>query len=119
MSVHAKLPASLDQELLNFTAALIKATKVVELEQGPSPMDEEHSGIRDFARSLNKGMKEGMKKAVVDSVVHDRWIAKMVGKITKKLETAQGEIGYSGGIPVPLGPYRLPKGHREEVKLLA
>ena len=42
-------------------------------------------------------MKVGMKKAVVDGVVHERWIAKMVGKITKKkLEGARGEARYSG-----------------------
>jgi hypothetical protein len=40
----------------------------------------------------------------------------MVGKITAKLEEAQGDIGYSGDIPVPLEIYRL-KG--EASKLLA
>jgi hypothetical protein len=43
---------------------------------------------------------------VVDGVVNDRWIAKLVGKITKKLEAARGDVGYSGDIPVPLEVYR-------------
>ena len=30
----------------------------------------------------------------------------MVGKITKKLETAHGDVGYAGAIPVSLKPYR-------------
>jgi hypothetical protein len=119
MSVHARLPAVFDQELLNFIAALVKATKVVELEKEPSAMDQEVNGLRDFTKSLKQGMKDSMKKAVVDGIVNDRWIAKMVGKITKKLETAQGEVGWAGDIPVKLGIYRLPDGHEESSKLLA
>lgn len=118
MSVHARLPAVFDQELLNFIAALVKATKVVELEKEPSAMDQEISGIKDFAQSVRQGMKDGMKKAVVDGIINDRWIAKMVGKITQQLETAQGEVGWAGDIPVKLEIYRLPEGHRELVKLL-
>lgn len=118
MSVHARLPTCFDQELLNFVAALAKATKVVELEKEPGAMDDEVQGFKEFAKSLNKGVKDGMKKAVVDGVVNDRWIAKMVGKITKKLETAQGELGYSGDIPVALALYRLPEGHKESDKIL-
>lgn len=119
MSVHASLPACFDQELLNFIAALVKATKVVEMEKEPSAMDREVSGIKDFSKNLSKGMKDGMKKAVVGGIVNDQWIAKMVAKVTKKLETAQGDLGYSGNIPVALGPYRLPEGHKELVKILA
>jgi hypothetical protein len=57
-----------------------------------------------------------MKKAVVDGIVNDQWIAKMVGKIAKKLEMAQGEIGWAGDIPLRLGIYWLPEGHKEIVK---
>lgn len=49
----------------------------------------------------------------------NRWIAKLVAKVTKKLETAQGDVGYSGNIPVALEPYRLPEGHVELSKILA
>ena len=119
MSVHTSLPACLDAELLAFIAALVKATKVVEMEKEPGAMDHDMSGIKDFSKSLSKGMKDGMKKAVVGGIVNDQWIAKMVGKITKKLETAQGDVGYSGNIPVGLAPYRLPDGHAELIKILA
>lgn len=119
MSIHASLPACFDQELLNFIAALIKATKVVEMEKEPNAMDREVTGLRDFGHSLSKGMKDGMKKAVVGGIVNDQWIAKMVSKVTKQLETAQGDVGYSGSIPVALGPYRLEEGHPELSKLLA
>ena len=119
MSVHASLPACFDQELLNFIAALVKATKVVEMEKEPSAMDREVTGIKDLSKNLSKGMKDGMKKAVMGGIVNDQWIAKMVAKVTKKLETAQGDIGYSGNIPVALGPYRLPVGDPEMIKILA
>lgn len=119
MAVHVRLPAVLDQELLNFIAALVKATKVVEMMDGPGFMDREIHGIKDLSHNINQGLKEGMKRAVVEGVVNDRWIAKMVGKITKMLETAMGDVGYSGMLPVPLAPYRPPKGSKEaENKLL-
>ncbi|KAF4627542.1 hypothetical protein G7Y89_g10611 [Cudoniella acicularis] len=118
ITVHARLPACFDQELLDFIAALVKATKVVEFEAQHSAMDDEVHSIKDFERALKGGMKEGLKKAVVDGVINDRWIAKMVGKITKKLEVAQGEAGYSGEIPVPLEVYRTGEVEREGEKLL-
>lgn len=118
ISVHARLPACFNQELLNFISALVKATKVVELEKEPNAMDQEVHGFKEFTKSLNQGMKDGMKKAMVDGVINDRFIAKMVGKITKKLETVQGDVGYSGDIPVALAHYRLPEGHPELSKIL-
>lgn len=140
MAVHASLPACLDQELLNFVTTLIKATKVIEvqnevdthgdesvgfkdfaktLNRKATDEEKEASGFRSFAKSLNKSAQVGMKKAVVGGIVNDRWIAKMVGKITKKLETAQGDVGYSGNIPVALEQYRPAKGVTLPSKLLA
>lgn len=76
-------------------------------------MDEEVHGLRDFTRSLRGGLKENVKKVVVDGIVNDRWIAKLVGKVTRKLEVARGDAGYSGDLPVPLKVYRE-TGWREE-----
>jgi hypothetical protein len=118
ISVHARLPAVFSQELLDFVAALVKATKVVEFEKQGSVMDEEVHGIKEFSKALKEGLKEGVKKVVVDGVVNDRWISKVVGKITKKLEVARGEAGYSGDIPVQLGVYRTGEIEREGEKLL-
>jgi len=42
----------------------------------------------------------------------------MVGKITKKLETAQGDVGYSGNIPVQLEHYRPGEWDKLASKLL-
>ncbi|KAK3717651.1 hypothetical protein LTR37_005718 [Vermiconidia calcicola] len=167
LSVHGSLPACFDQSLLNFIAALVKATKIIEsfneieeeeaeLQSGGelsggedmaplSPTttlspDSETSSVRSFsadppvrgdtgfktftanirqnlkdkttsqsiknlAKDLNKSTKDGMKKAI-GGLVNDRWIAKVVGKVAAKLETAQGDLGYSGAIPIPLEPYR-------------
>ena len=118
ISTHIQLPASFSQELLNFIAALVKATKVVELEKEPGAMESKLSGIKDFGHAISKGMKDTMKKTVVDGIVSDRWIAKMVGKVTRLLEEAQGDVGYSGGIPVKLDIYRLPPDHPEMSKIL-
>ena len=102
MSVHAKLPACLDQELLDFVAALVKATKIIEMEKDPGPMEQEVRGIKEFTKAVNKGFKDSVKKVAAN----DRWIAKMVGKVSKNLETLRGDVGYSGNLPVPLAPYR-------------
>ncbi|TKA75445.1 hypothetical protein B0A55_04875 [Friedmanniomyces simplex] len=185
ISVHASLPATFDQSLLDFVAALVKATKIIELEKEfdeveraadaagatppmspTSPTDDDASiksdasvstengssksnlrfkeltknirqnlkdgttgqqikdlakelqqstntGIKDLHQKTNSGLKDlhhntrhGMKKAWVGGMVNDRWIAKMVGKVALKLQQAQGDLGYSGEIPIPLAPYR-------------
>lgn len=128
-SAHAQLPAVFDQELLDFIAALVKAVKIIEMEKDPevqdavealedsdlveSPTSPTKKTLREKAQQLNTNMKRGMKvvndsmrRVGIDAVANDRFIAKLVGKITKKLETAQGDLGYSGEIPVPLLPYR-------------
>lgn len=117
MSIHVKLPACLDQELLNFIAALVKATKIVEMEKDSDAVETQNKGFKDFARNLNHATKDSFKKAVVGGVVNDKWIAKLVGKVTKMLETAQGDVGYSGNIPVALKPYR-DQGIGEATKIL-
>lgn len=139
-SAHARLPAVLDQELLDFIAALVKAVKIIELEKDPEVaqevaeiLDDTSSvdstsapakrSFREVAQQLNSNMKksmkvvnDGMRRVGIDAVANDRFIAKLVGKITKKLETAQGDLGYSGVIPVPLLPYR--EAAEDETKLL-
>jgi hypothetical protein len=32
----------------------------------------------------------------------------MVGRVAATLQKAQGDVGYSGSIPIPLEPYRAP-----------
>ena len=162
MSVHGSLPVSCDQDLLNFIAALVKATKIIEMEKeileaipdqahtplSPTLSDDDASEklsfsssrdndskklslkevagfkvlaksikqnmrdgtikgqIKDFAKELHQSTKDGMKKAAVGGLVNDRWIARMVGKVAATLQKVQGDVGYSGSIPVPLEPYR-------------
>lgn len=81
-------------------------------------MDDEVHNIKEFGSKLKGGIKLATKRAVVDGVVNERWIAKMVGKITTKLETARGEVGYSGEIPVDLGIYRTGEVQKDGDKLL-
>ena len=57
-------------------------------------------------QDVHQTTRDGMKKTLVGSMVNDRWIAKMVGKIAAHLEKAQGDVGYSGDIPIQLEPYR-------------
>ena len=110
ISAHGKLPACLDQELLDFVAALVKATKLIEMDKPNSPTEEgalSGSSIKELAKNMKTGFKETVKRAAVDAVANDRWIAKMVGKVSKNLEMLRGDVGYSGDIPVPMEPYRL------------
>lgn len=158
ISVHAHLPARFHQDLLNFTAAIVKASKVIETDKDweevkslrelkrastqlsdsevssiastgtagttgtststldASDLNGEKKSIKTFLRKVDTGFKEagttmrdGMRKAglnTASAMANDRWIAKLVGKITRKLEKAQGDLGYSGNIPLPLQPYR-------------
>jgi hypothetical protein len=171
ISAHGHLPALFDQELLNFVAATVKATKVIEVEKGHEELvlkrasadklelelrrtDSAASGASDTVASdkesntsaeshesepatiasqashsssasqraatfgtrmnqtfkgMNTKMKDGWRKAginTVNVVANDRWIAKIVGNIMRKLEKAQGDVGYSGLIALPLTEYR-------------
>ncbi|KJX94842.1 hypothetical protein TI39_contig4155g00003 [Zymoseptoria brevis] len=62
--------------------------------------------IKDFARDLHSSTRDGMKRGLVTGLVNDRWIAKIVGRTAAMLQKAQGDVGYSGSIPIPLDPYR-------------
>jgi len=161
LSVHARLPAVVDQELLNFVAALVKATKLIEMDKSglTSPksvpvdadsdtaslderLDENESlsrestqsqshghgrfkalhmgylkdikGVtkdftgmtKDFTKAVSHDIRHSIKRTTVDAVVNDKWIAKLVGKVAKQLENALGDVGYSGELPIALGPYR-------------
>lgn len=136
ISVHARLPAVLDQSLIDFIAALVKASKIAEFERlaDEREAEEEHQreedesseyehekekrSLREISAAFKGRVKDSMKRTLVDNVVSDRWIAKMVGRITKKLEGAMGEAGYSGDIPVKLEVYRTGESEREGEKLL-
>lgn len=124
-SAHARLPAVFDQELLDFIAALVKATKIIEMEHG-NPVDNladsvsdteaivefgideknKKQKIKDWSRAMGVTVRDGARRVAVDAVTNDRWIAKMVGKITRRLEYAKGDLGYSGTVPISLAPYR-------------
>jgi protein-tyrosine-phosphatase len=134
ISAHARLPAVFDQELLDFIAALVKATKMIELEHGPQPdpikqLEESASDgeiddpkvqkrrtFMEMARSLEDDFTKSFKRVAVDAVTNDRWIAKLVGKTVRRLEDARGYVGYTGLVPIPLAPYRAKA--EDEIKLL-
>lgn len=156
ISAHAHLPMVVSQEMLNFIAAIVKATKVIESDkdfedqkvlrdlkrvstnasdtESVSSMNSVASdttvnddrSFKSFLRKVDTGFKDasqktaaGMRKAGVSTVsamANDRWIARLVGKITRKLEKAQGELGYSGDVPIALEPYRLR--HETDQKIL-
>lgn len=160
VSAHAHLPAQFNQDLLNFIAAIVKATKLIERDNafedakktsmqasadardngaaaaGDSDSHEADSlssigsagsvetadtamtaksassGFKELLKKVDTGFKatsamtvKGMRKAgssTLSAMANDRWIAALVGKVTRKLEKAQGEIGYSFDLPVPL-----------------
>lgn len=156
MSGRARLPAVFHQQLLDFVAALVKATKFIEIEKSLEERNAEeaaagvvvddddlpdtvseisieldseslrsptspikfkdsvkafNSNLKDSIKTMNKRVNTGMEKTwrrgIVGGMANDRWIAKLVGKVMKTLETVRGDVGYSGDIPVPLKPYRL------------
>jgi hypothetical protein len=92
--------------------------KVLELEKGSHAMDRESSGVKDLTRNLQKATKHGVKKAVGAGIPNTNWIAKIVGKVTKELEAARGDAGYSGEISVRLDKYRPNYPERLSSKLL-
>lgn len=169
VSAHAHLPAQLDQSLLDFSAALIKAAKLVEIEADPDTessgeSDDDSDGdsdalhgkskhkraatdtgvqlapakssstsrtaanfnanvatfkqlARGVGKTVSEGVRDGLKRAAIDATLQDRWLARLVGKALRKLSRAQGDVGYSGDLPLPLAVYRE-NGRGEASKLL-
>ncbi|KAB8300048.1 hypothetical protein EYC80_000286 [Monilinia laxa] len=58
IGAHASLPAVMDQELLDWVARVVKASKVIEMEKEPSSMDEEVHRFREFMGAVKGGMKD-------------------------------------------------------------
>ncbi|KAJ4350428.1 uncharacterized protein N0V89_009049 [Didymosphaeria variabile] len=178
IAVHGHLPALFDQQLLNFVAATVKATKVIEVEKGheelvlkraandklemeirrvdsvasdsvapesikpdnasasstesdTATMGSQNSvpvstqstptsltpnrgntwkvGMNKAFKGMNTKIQDGWRKAgiqTVNVVANDRWIASIIGRIMRKLEKAQGDVGYSGLITMPMAEYR-------------
>lgn len=107
VSSHIRLPTCFDQDLLNFVSALVKASKIVEFEKSfGEAMTLEVRNFKELTKLVTTGMKESVKKTAVNAAANDRWIATLVGKITTRLETMHGDIGYTGIIPVKIKPYR-------------
>ncbi|KAJ3495255.1 hypothetical protein NLG97_g3525 [Lecanicillium saksenae] len=103
MAVRANLPATLDQDLLNFIAEVVKHSKLVEMERSSSPVQGSERGFGNITDAVNQKVKDGVKKAVMGG---DQWLAKLAGKVVKKLEVVDGDVGYSGDILVDLTSYR-------------
>ncbi|KAI1005465.1 hypothetical protein K3495_g2751 [Podosphaera aphanis] len=119
ISFHARLPAVFDHELLNFIVALLKASKIIEMEregEASAIYDETH-GLKELSQNW-RDVKRSFKRSLVDGVVNEKWIAKLVGKITTRLELAQGEAGYSGTLPIKLENFRTGLLESEGEKLL-
>jgi uncharacterized protein YhdP len=74
--------------------------------------------VKDISLKLDKATKDGVKKALVGGIANTTWIAKIVAKVNKMLETAEGDVGYSGDIPVALDAYRPKLGEKVPSKLL-
>ena len=87
----------------NFTKTLQQNLKEASLNTAGNVSKE---SIREFVKDIHQSTRDGMKKTLVGSMVNDRWIAKMVGKIAINLEQIQGDVGYSGEIAIPLELYR-------------
>ncbi|KAF7874901.1 hypothetical protein EAF04_002075 [Stromatinia cepivora] len=118
IGAHVRPPVVMDQELLDWIASVAKASKVMEMEMEMEGrwMDEEIRGFRDLVGVFKGGVRDaqkGMRKSLVTTAINDKWIAKIVGKTTKKLEEARGDVGYAGDIKVPLGSFRLSEEARE------
>lgn len=113
-SVHASLPSHFDQSLLDFAAALLKATDVMNVETLFEPGEPEEDGNTSLRariseripNSLKTGIKKGVKGDAVKDKVNDRWVARTVGKLAAKLESAHGDFGYTSTFPLSLKSYR-------------
>ncbi|KAK6344296.1 hypothetical protein TWF696_007936 [Orbilia brochopaga] len=138
-TVLASLPAQFNSTILHFATALLKASKLIEIEKGTNGVlpsfnldDEDSETPFPRSRSLSRmgtRISASMKRTVTGAV-DDAWIARLMGRLVSKIEGLKGEIGYKMPITVDLHPRRKiglgPKGTavdyglfgREEVREL-
>lgn len=116
--MHARLPTCFGSRVARLYSSVGGSYEGRGDEKAPGPMEKGVSNIGELAGALRGKVKEGVKQTVVDGVVNDRWITKIVGKVAKKLEEARGDVGYSGDIPVELRIYRSTGWEKEGKKLL-
>ncbi|KAF3294398.1 hypothetical protein TWF132_003387 [Orbilia oligospora] len=129
-TVLASLPAQFNSTTLHFATALLKASKLIEIEKGVPFLGKDNlngidggeedeggtSATPTRSRSLSKmGTKiNKVMKRTVTGAVDDAWIARLLGRLVGKVENLKGEVGYKMPIAVDLGPRRLqglgPKG---------
>ncbi|KAK6511664.1 hypothetical protein TWF481_000573 [Arthrobotrys musiformis] len=130
-TILASLPAQFNSTTLHFATALLKASKLIEIEKGVPFLGRDNcNGIhesegdaggigtatptrsRSISRMGNKVSK--VMKRTFTGVVDDAWIARLLGRLVGKIEGLKGEVGYKMPIAVDLGPRRLqglgPKG---------
>lgn len=117
-STHLTFPAVLDRAMVDFFADLIESVIVMEIEDyeagdddddqsssDKSTLDRAKSKFTNGAHDMNKSFKKSMKKAAFRTRSDSR-IPKIVNKTAEQLQALHGDVGYSGSIPVALGPYR-------------
>lgn len=98
-AVRAHLPGTLDQDILDFIALLVKHAKLLEMDQMPGPMDADVKRFSEVTGALNQKVKNSVKKLAMGG---DMWLARLAGKVLTKLQVLEGDVGYSGDIPVEL-----------------
>ncbi|EPS44801.1 hypothetical protein H072_1203 [Dactylellina haptotyla CBS 200.50] len=120
-TVLASLPAQFNSTILHFATALLKASKLIEIEKevegkDAAVTDDDDPSMVIRSRSLGRVGSKISKtmKRTFTGVVDDAWIAKLMGRLVGKVEGLKGEVGYKMPIPVDLKPRRLiglgPKG---------
>ncbi|KAK6335055.1 hypothetical protein TWF718_010497 [Orbilia javanica] len=128
-TILASLPAQFNSTTLHFVTALLKASKLIEIERrslfgrencnGTYGSEEEEGGsgaaTPTRSRSLSRvGTRRRMGNKVskvmkrkLAGALDDAWIARLLGKLVGRAEGLKGEVGYKMPIPVDLGPRRL------------
>lgn len=114
-SFHISLPVVVDGAMIDFFTDFINATITMEMEDedagkvedltDKSKLDRAKLKVVAAAQGASGSMKKGMKK-VAFSTTNASWIPKIVHKFAGHLEELHGDVGYSGSVPVPLGPLR-------------
>jgi len=106
LSLLLSLPAQFNSTLLHFISAMVKASKLIDMEKNATGFDREVKSLSQFSKAVNSSIKESFKKSVVATVASDAWIAKIINRVLGAIEDLKGDLGYKMPIPVPLQPRR-------------
>lgn len=94
LSVHVRLPVVLDQELLNFVAALVKATKLIEMDKA-GPQQSSSPSEEQIEEQVDENLERETSHGGRFKTLHKNYLKEVKGFTTDLTKSVTGNIKHT------------------------